>query len=184
MRRTVTALVLVLAVLPLGVGALAAPSIDTLELQGYSPEGMKLVYQLSDGDADIPVELDVTGPNGQVNHGSIISAFIRSLRANGIEGAIGCAVSTLAKTDLGRTEETKVRVPDAGTDVSVVVSAAEVPVVGDIDLSNIENRCITSGDTSSTDEDHGKPENPGTGHGKPDWAGRNAGTENPGRRRH
>lgn len=179
MRRTVTALALALAALPLGVGALAAPSIDTLELAHYSPADMKLFYQLSDGAADLPVEVGVTGPNGQVNHGSIISAFIRSLRANGIEGAIGCAVSTLAKTDLGRTEETKVRVPDAETDVSVVVSAAEVPVVGDIDLSNIENRCITAEDTSGT-EDHGKPENRGDGHGKPDWAGRNASTGNPG----
>lgn len=166
MRRTVTIIALALAVLPLGGGALAAPGIDTLVLQGYSPETMKLFYQLDTVDE----EVDVTGPHGHVNHGSVVAAFIAALREDGVEGGIGCAVSSLARTDLGRTEETQVR--DADDEATTVASEA----VADIDLSDVENRCVPDDDPET---DGGKPAKK-TGHGKPDWAGPDAATGNPG----
>lgn len=172
MRRTVTVLALTAAVLPIGAAALAAPSIDTLELGHYSPTQMKLFYQLEGVEDTSEGELgvDVTGPNGQVNHGSIVSAFIAALREDGIEGGIGCAVSSLARTDLGRTEETKVRVPDAET-------AAPTADAADIDLADVENRC------QETEDGETEGDEPGTGKGKPEWAGAGATADNPGRSR-
>lgn len=179
MRRTVTVLALVAAVLPIGAAALAAPAIDTLELAGYSPAEMKLFYELDgvDGASAGELGVDVTGPNGQVTHGSIVSAFVAALRADGVEGGIGCAVSTLARTDLGRTAETKVRVPDAdGVD-------ADEEAPDDIDLTGVETRCSGSEDEDAvTGDDGGKPGKK-TGHGRPDWAGPGAASENPGRSR-
>lgn len=187
MRRTVTVLVLAAAVLPVGAAALAAPSIDTLELGHYSPAQMKLFYQLDgvDGESEGELGVDVTGPNGQVNHGSIVSAFIAALREDGIEGGIGCAVSSLARTDLGRTEETKVRVPDAETVAPTADVADVAEPADDIDLSDVENRCqeTEDGDTEGDEpgKGKGKGKGTGTGTGKPEWAGAGATADNPGR---
>jgi len=171
-----TVLALAAVVLPVGGAALAAPSIDTLVLGSYSPEQMKLFYQLEGvgGTSEGELGVDVTGPSGQVNHGSIVSAFIAALRADGIEGGIGCAVSSLARTDLGRTEETKVRVPDADTPTADVVE----PAAG-IDLSDVENRCQGTEDGETEGDKPGKS----TGKGKPEWAGAGAAADNPGRSR-
>lgn len=184
MRRTVTVLALVAAVLPVGGAALGAPAIDTLELARYSPAQMKLFYQLDGGTSAGALGVDVTGPNGQVTHGSIVSAFIAALREDGVEGGIGCAVSALARTDLGRTAETKVRAADAdGVDADAVDADAVEADPEDIALAEVETRCAGSEDEGAATGDPGGEPEKETGHGRPDWAGPGAASGNPGRSR-
>lgn len=55
--------------------------------------------------------VDVTGPNGQINHGTIMSAFVRSLKGIDFEGPRGQAVRELAHSDLGKGDQ-KVKTGD------------------------------------------------------------------------
>ena len=49
--------------------------------------------------------VDITGPNGQINHGTIMSAFVRSLKGTDFEGPRGQAVRELAHFDLGKGDQ-------------------------------------------------------------------------------
>jgi hypothetical protein len=54
----------------------------------------------------------VAGPNGQVNHGQFMKAA-KSLLSGLYEGKVrGCLVRHLAQSDIGRTDDTRVRVSD------------------------------------------------------------------------
>jgi hypothetical protein len=54
----------------------------------------------------------VEGPNGQVNHGQFMKAA-KSLLSGLYEGKVrGCLVRHLAQSDIGRTDDTRVRVSD------------------------------------------------------------------------
>ena len=76
------------------------------------PETQADVATADDGEATPQVELaegchgvDVTGPNGQINHGTIMSAFVHSLKLIGFEGPRGHAVRELAQSDLGKGDQ-------------------------------------------------------------------------------
>ena len=49
--------------------------------------------------------IDVTGPNGQINHGTIMSAFVHSLKDIEFDGPRGHAVRELAHSDLGKGDQ-------------------------------------------------------------------------------
>lgn len=64
------------------------------------------------GEDGAPLELpdwcygvDVLGPNGQINHGTVMSAFVHSLKDAEFDGPRGHAVRELAKSDLGKDDQ-------------------------------------------------------------------------------
>ena len=59
--------------------------------------------------ADVTVTVDITGPNGQINHGQVVSNFVRALKLQlneaGRKAGIGCLVRMVAQSDHGQGEE-------------------------------------------------------------------------------
>lgn len=49
--------------------------------------------------------VDVMGPNDQINHGTVMSAFVRSLKEAEFDGPRGHAVRELARSDLGKDDK-------------------------------------------------------------------------------
>ncbi len=110
--------------------------------------------------------IDVTGPNGQVNHGTITSSFVAALREMGIKGA-GCLVRTIAGSDYGKGDQ-QVTVGDVEEAVEEVVDVVEEgeEATAEVDLASHEAACAA--------KDKGRPEGTGRpeGAGKPEGAGR------------
>lgn len=107
MSRRLVAVVAGLAALALAVPASAmSPTQTEVTIDGeYTVEEMLVTYTLSMlGVPGEPVEVDVTGPNGQVNHGTIVSSIVASLKAEGYRG-IGCIVRHFGQTDWGKSGE-------------------------------------------------------------------------------
>lgn len=48
--------------------------------------------------------VDVAGPNGQVNHGQVVSSFVHALKEAGVR-AKGCLVRTIATSDYGKGDQ-------------------------------------------------------------------------------
>jgi hypothetical protein len=93
----------------LAMPALAYPSPDTLLEAEYDPDAWVIYYTVSDYEEgaeaaesdESEIMVDVTGPEGQVNHGTIVSAVVASLLEEGYTG-IGCLVRHFAQTDWGK----------------------------------------------------------------------------------
>lgn len=75
----------------------ADPDEDAAPVEGEVAE----LPELPDGC----YEVDITGPNGQINHGTIMSAFVRSLKGIEFDGPRGQAVRVLAHSDLGKGDQ-------------------------------------------------------------------------------
>jgi hypothetical protein len=105
---------------------------------------------------------DVTGPQGQVNHGTVVSAFVHALKANGYTG-IGCYVKLIAQSDYGKDDQ----------QIQVGEEAPEA-TEGDADLSfTVDTTQCGKPDHAGPPADKGQPEKAGPpeGKGKPPWAG-------------
>lgn len=122
-----------------------------------------------DGD---PVDLeacefqttDVEGPQGQVNHGSVVSNFVHDLKEYldeaGYSGGVGCYVRIIAQSDYGKGDD-QIRVPD-------VTDEENDATEGNVELSVDETRCNGwNGDSDEELSTSGGPQ----GNGKPDHAG-------------
>lgn len=108
---------------------------------------------------------DVTGPQGQVNHGTIVSAFVKALKEQGITGA-GCYVKIIAGTDYGKGDQ-QVKVSDLSTTTTTLVGEeVEEPTV---QFTVSETTCGKPDHAGGPPEGKGKPE--WAGQGKPDHAG-------------
>lgn len=135
---------------------------DACEL-GEGTEDGEFVYEVSEagdvtvdgveGDCSFNVT-DVTGPQGQVNHGSVVSNFVQALKESGYEGGVGCFVRIIAQSDYGQ--------GDQQVTVSEAADPDEVPDEG-----------ATSAELTVTETTCGKPDHAGPpeGNGKPDDAG-------------
>jgi hypothetical protein len=88
----------------------------------------------------------VAGPNGQVNHGQFMKAA-KSLFAG---KAYGCLVRHLAKSDIGRTDETKVRTDDVVT--------IDIGVGGNFTFVTVEADCHKDNNDAT---EKGRPDSPG-----------------------
>ena len=59
--------------------------------------------------ADVTVTVDATGPAGQVNHGQVVSNFVRALKLQlneaGRKAGIGCLVRVVAQSSHGKADE-------------------------------------------------------------------------------
>ena len=97
--------------------------------------------------------VEVAGPNGQVNHGQFMKAA-KSLFD--IKGQ-GCIVRYLAQSDIGRTDDTRVRVADVGDPI----------VIEDGDVTFSEafqadcERGKKKGDVEAESTRGGRPDSPG-----------------------
>jgi len=111
---------------------------------------------------------DVTGPQGQVNHGTVVSNFVQALKESGYEGGVGCFVRLIAQSDYGKGDQQI-------TTEEAAAAAEEDPVVDaetSVELTVSETTCGKP-DEAGRPENTGKPENAGPpeGKGKPDHAG-------------
>jgi hypothetical protein len=114
---------------------------DFLDVEGDDP-GLFEEFMPEDGC----VVLDVTGPNGEVNHGSVVSAFTHSIKDFEYDGPRGQLVSEIAKSHIG--QDADGTVDDDGDD--------------DSDDTKPEK------DKKEKKEKTGKPEDlPGRGNAKP-----------------
>jgi hypothetical protein len=104
---------------------------------------------------------EVTGPNGQVNHGMVMKAWNSFLKAWNYEGkGRGCLNRYLAGSNLGKDGQ-QVKVSDDSSDFTPVVD-------GDTGVINFS--------TFAADCEHGKSNNGnGNGHGNSSEAGANRG---------
>lgn len=116
------------------------------------------LYGQTEGACDLTA-VDVTGPNGQVNHGQVVSSFVRALKEQlrdaGVRGGIGCLVHVIAHSDYGKGDQQ--RGPTA-VDETVVVS-------GLVDLNSHEVACNHKNDSDEADEGPGNSNRGGNGHG-------------------
>lgn len=126
-------------------------------------------------------ETDVRGPQGQVNHGTVVSNFVHALAEAGHEGGRGCYVKIIAGSDYGKGED-QVRVPDVETD-NGDDGGDDGLSLEDVDFTITETTC--QGDEGEEAEDgpsaqrnengkgNGKAKgtSEGSGNGKPSWAG-------------
>lgn len=117
--------------------------------------------------------VSTVGPQGEVNHGSVVSALVRSLRAAEWEGGLGCLVRVIAQSDHGQGDQQV----QAGT----ALEPAETP---EVDLTRHSVTCATpdAGEETVEETVEENGETRGNGHGKPEWAGPpSAGEDHPGR---
>jgi hypothetical protein len=154
-----------------------AIAIDGAEDQCEVDEEATYTYEIGDEDEVIVYDeddaeledcsfnaTDVTGPNGQVNHGTVVSAFVKALKEQGITGGIGCYVKLIAQSDYGKDDQ-QVNVPDV-EDEETVEETEETEEPTEVQFTVSETTCGKP-DHAGPPEDKGKPE----GKGKPEWAG-------------
>lgn len=131
---------------------------------------------LTDEDGDEVAEctltgVDTTGPEGQVNHGTVVSAFVRSLDLIDFDGPKGCLVSAVARSDWGKGDQ-QVNV-DEGDEAA---ESAEAGDTGEVTLSVDDLDCGQPewlSDRTEDDDAKGPPEWAGKPDhaGPPEWAG-------------
>lgn len=49
--------------------------------------------------------IDATGPNGQINHGTVVSSFVHALKNSDYDGKLGELVREVAKSEFGKGEK-------------------------------------------------------------------------------
>ena len=117
------------------------------------------VYGATEGVCDL-TGVDVTGPNGQVNHGQVVSSFVHAvkeqLREAGVRGGIGCLVHGIAHSDYGKGDQS--RGPTLVDETVVVVS-------GEVDLSSHEGACNHKRDSEDAADGPGNSNRGGNGNG-------------------
>lgn len=132
----------------------------------YEPEEDEVTVELTEGE-DLAeacdfTATDVTGPQGQVNHGTVVSAFVHALKANGYTG-LGCYVKLIAQSDYGKGDQ-QIRVGEDAPEAT----GDEAELEFTVDMT----RCGKP-DKAGPPDDKGKPDEAGPpeGKGKPSWAG-------------
>ena len=102
----------------------------------------------------------VAGPNGQINHGQFLKAAKSLFDINGH----GCVVRYLAKTDIGRTDTTRLATSD-------VDPLFEIGETGDITFATFEADCSrgnnTNEPTAESADNKGRPDSPGKSEAAP-----------------
>jgi len=130
------------------------------------PADAPIEYSGADGECGVSGG-DVSGPNGQVNHGMFMKLFNRLYEGTGR----GCVVRHLAQSEFGKGDQQV----QAGDDD--VVDPVEAGDTGTIDFSSVEADCERgkrdkdeAGDTdlAQSGRSNGKPDHAG----KPDQAGK------------
>ncbi len=116
------------------------------------------VGSVEEGDpACVLTAVDVTGPNGQVNHGQVVSSFVHALKELGLRGH-GCAVRAIAQSGYGKGDQ-QIRTSDVedGEAGSTAEDSEVATVSGTVDLEAAVASCLSNSDDSD-DNDRGKPD--------------------------
>jgi hypothetical protein len=135
-----------------------------------------------DGDGECGLTATgVEGPNGQVNHGTVVSNFVHALKSLGLRG-VGCYLRLIAQSDYGKGDQ-QVQVPEVEEPGEDEIVVEEETVEGTVDLTTHETVCgrpahagqgqPESAGQGGPPEGKGRPEH--AGQGKPDWAGQGGG---------
>ncbi|HLU53039.1 MAG TPA: hypothetical protein VK011_05575 [Acidimicrobiia bacterium] len=154
--------------------------IEEESVYTYTEEADGVVIRSADGeivtDGCPLTATDVRGPNGQVNHGTVVSSFVHALKEAGYEGGIGCHVRAIARSDYGKGDQ-QVRTADAGS-ASPEVGEPEIEFeITETDCARPETEADTSSRSEGSAEEGAAEAAPakgranGKGEGKPDWAG-------------
>lgn len=108
-------------------------------------------------------QTDVEGPEGQVNHGTVVSNFVQDLKEHlaetDYEGGIGCFVRVIAQSDYGKGEE-QVKTSDVDEDADPINKDE-----GQVELTVSETTCNGNGNGN------GNSEGNASASGRPDHAG-------------
>lgn len=115
---------------------------------------------------------DAIGPQAQVNHGTVVSAFVHALKADGYTG-IGCYVKLVAQSDYGKGDQ-QIRVGEGTPEATE----------GDTDLTfTVDTTRCGKPDHAEPPADREKPDTAkaGEGKGKPPWAGPKDKGDHPGK---
>jgi len=130
---------------PLDVGECG---IENRTLSGAYGEEVDGIYEVVLGGYEICVVsgVVVAGPNGQVNHGQFMKAAKSLFDLKGH----GCLVRELAKSEIGRTDETRVRTSD--------VEPIDIGEDDNFSFASFDVDC-SRGDEAKTKK--GRPESPG-----------------------
>jgi hypothetical protein len=126
------------------------------------PADAPVEYSGADGDCGVSGG-DVSGPNGQVNHGMFMKLFNSLYEGTGR----GCVVRHLAQSDLGKGEQQV----QAGGEAVEPVEAGDT---GTVDFTSVEADCEhgkTVDDSADGDLEIQSNGN-GNGNGRPDHAGK------------
>lgn len=128
------------------------------------------------GDECVLTVTNVEGPNGQVNHGTIVSSFVHALKEAGVTG-VGCYVRFIAGSSYGKGAQQ--------VQVGEVIPPTDPVTSGEVTLATHEARCGdphvdteeagASFASSGHGNGHGNGHDNGNGHGKPPWAGQGGG---------
>ena len=135
--------------------------------------------------------VDATGPNGQVNHGTIVSSFVKALKELDLTGqGKGCLVRHIAQSDWGKGDQ-QVRTGDVEDTESA--ENTETPETGEPNplsvMFEIDPVDCVHGKADRSEDDgpgnsaqakekkaqKGKPDH--AGNGKPDHAGKSSDSE-------
>ncbi len=129
---------------------------------GNDPAVTEPVPYTPDGPCGLST-VDVTGPNGQVNHGQVVSSFVHALREAGIRGK-GCLVRSIAGSDYGKGDQQIQTGDEISSDVD-----GDRPIT----LATHEARCGTGADRPTPPgQTREKPDKAATKPPKPDHPGR------------
>ena len=115
---------------------------------------------------------DVTGPNGQVNHGTVVSAFVKALKASGYEGNRGCMIKIIAGSEYGKGDQ---QIKTSDVETAEVDETAETST----QFTVTETTCGKKDKVDKTNQsekvksDHpNQGKGQGKSHGRPDHAGK------------
>lgn len=103
--------------------------VDCSEGPEVEPESPEFGDELTPGVADVAeadgqpaidecTTIDATGPNGQINHGSAVSAAVHALKAYDLDVPRGHIVREFAKSDIGKKDKFKAKDDDHASDES------------------------------------------------------------------
>ena len=141
-----------------GAGLVTSLAKDSLAAS-LKLAGVDVPYGQTDGVCDLTV-VDVTGPEGQVNHGQVVSSFVHAvkeqLREAGVRGGVGCLVRVIAQSEYGKGDQQQ---------GPTVVDETVVVTTGDVDLDAHEVTCgggSKSGEVGNSNGD-GHPNGNGNG---------------------
>ncbi len=108
-----------------------------------------------DDPACVLTAVDVTGPNGQVNHGQVVRSFVHALKELGLRGN-GCAVRAIAQSEYGKGDQ-QVRTSDVEDSEDGSTTEDSATLNRTVVLEAIVATCLAGSDDSDGN-DRGRPD--------------------------